>query len=180
MDYREAIRRALRERYRVDEETGEIFGPKGRLAIAKRGSQRYPTVSLSLVGEKQVVAPAHKVVAYALYGEDAFSQVVRHLDDNSLNLHPSNIALGTHADNNRDKDPGVRSAAARAARAAQGPHAPNAKFSIEVVRSIRQECRANLNENGRLRRGIGKRLAEKYGVTTAAITAIWKGKNYGE
>jgi hypothetical protein len=110
--YHEAIQKALNQRYRVDVETGVIYGPKGPLKIVLRGVQRYPTVSLSLVGEAQVVVPAHKVVAFALYGDDAFNQIVRHMDDDPLNLHPSNIRLGTHSENNMDKPPEVRRAAA--------------------------------------------------------------------
>lgn len=178
MAYQDAIRKALSQRYRVDAETGVIYGPKGPLVIKRRGRQRYPTVSLSLNGEPQAVVPAHKIVTYALYGEQAFAQVVRHLDGDTLNLSPENLRLGSTSDNELDKSKEVRRRAAKAARAAQGPGAPNSKFTPDDIDNIRAVCERNRNPNGRLHRGIAKQLGEQYGVTNAAISAIAAGRNY--
>jgi hypothetical protein len=44
----------------------------------------------------------HRAIAEVVYGPIPADAVVRHLDDDKLNNHPSNLAIGTHTDNMRD------------------------------------------------------------------------------
>lgn len=181
-EYGRVIAQALSERYSVCLKTGQIYGPKGKLCIRRRGNQRYPTVSLHLLDGTFLAAPAHKVVAFALYGEKAFQSgiVVRHLDGNTTNITPENLVLGSHSENNLDKNSNARSDAARKARQAQGSRPFNATLNEQQVRYIREVCLTHLNKNGRLIKGVAKNLAEEFNLTNAAISAIWKGRNYAD
>lgn len=165
---------ALSKGYRVLED-GTLLGTKGKpLKVKRRGAQRYPTFSVNVgdLTESGVYGiPAHKFAAYVFYGEDTFGEgvVVRHLNGDTEDISKANIVLGTHSENNLDKDPEVRRAAARKARAAQGKRPPNARFSEEQVIEIRERRAAGEN---------GYRLAEEFGVTPQAIYYIEKGRNY--
>lgn len=45
----------------------------------------------------------HRMVAYQEFGDEIYDyEVVRHLDENSLNNNKTNLALGSHADNRYD------------------------------------------------------------------------------
>jgi len=165
---------ALSKGYRVTED-GTLIGAKGKpLKVKIRGAQRYPTFSVNVGGlsESGVYGiPAHKFAAYVFYGEDVFKEgvVVRHLNGNTEDISKANIVLGTHSENNLDKDPEARRAAARKARAAQGSRPHNARFSQEQVEEIRERRKAGEN---------GYHLAEEFGVTPQAIYSIEKGRNY--
>lgn len=52
----------------------------------------------------------HKLMAYQKYGEAIFEDGIetRHLNGNSLDNSESNISIGTHQQNELDKDPGLR------------------------------------------------------------------------
>lgn len=168
---RAAITIAAKKGYVVTED-GILLGPKGRVAVKAYGKQKYPTFSVSGVpGVKNKYGvfgvPVHKLAAFCFYGEDALtSECVRHLDGDVNNVSRDNIALGTHSENNMDKDPEVRRAAARKARAAQGKRSPNSKFSDEEVRFIR-----NSDESG-------PELSRRFNVTRQTIHNIRKKKGY--
>jgi hypothetical protein len=106
--------------YRVDLTTGEIISPRGtRLDAypcsgdARRGYPQFSVTvknpELMMAGRREkndgrVNVMVHKFIAFCLWGEDSFNcQVIRHLDDNKKNSHPSNLAMGTHKDNARDR-----------------------------------------------------------------------------
>lgn len=99
---------------------GQLFSKRGAVKIALHGSQRYPTFTTNW-GGKVYGLPIHKFAAYFFYGEKAFDKnyVVRHLNGDTCDLRKSNIVLGTHSENNLDKPPEIRKAAAIKARASQ-------------------------------------------------------------
>ena len=97
--------------------------------------------------------------------------VVRHLDGNVLNLSKENIQLGSHSQNNMDKAPEVRKAAAIKARAAQGKRPTNAKLNSEEVREIRS--RYSKGESGYA-------ICKDYGVSNVTIYDIVKGRKYSD
>ena len=173
--YHDAIRDALTSGYRVILETGQIIGLKGEpLGIRLHGSQRYPSVSLVTpnMPNRFYAVPAHKVIAYAAWGDAAFESCVRHLNDNTCDIRIVNLALGTHSENEHDKPSHVRQRSARAARAAQPVRSYNTKVTAKDVIAIRAETDKHRNHNGRIRRGVVKRLAEHYGVASSTISSI--------
>jgi len=171
-----AIEFAYQKGYRVTE-SGDLIGLMGKpLTVKLFGEQRYPTFSVAGfdgVSNKYGVfgIPIHKYAAYCFYGEEAISaECVRHLNGNTLDFSKSNIALGTHQQNEYDKVAEVRSASAKKARAAQGYRAKNSIFTADQVRYIRDSYPAKTY----------KQIAEEFNVTSQCIFNIVKRKNYSD
>jgi hypothetical protein len=122
----------------------------------------------------------HKFVAFLIWGWAAFEPGihVRHRDGNTENNTKANLLLGTPSQNERDKPVHVRAASARAARAAQGRVPRNARLTIEEAEHIRGELRLALGSSGRVRRGVVKEFATRYGVTPSTISLVGKGKTW--
>lgn len=181
--YAKALRIAFSQNYRVDLETGMIYGPRGVLSPKRAAKQRYATATLHVHENgvrSQWSIPVHRIIGYAKYGEKMFEEgmVIRHLDGNVDNWHPDNLMLGTQSENQMDKPAEVRIRMAKTARAAQGHRPPNADLSEEAVEAIRKTCLENLTPSKRLRYGVGVALAKQYNTNTTTITQIWKGKTY--
>ena len=183
--YHDLIRKMYFRGYTVDEE-GLVHSPFGGILTTKpRGAQRYATMTCpkSVSGlNKLYSVPVHKFVAYALYGEEAFTLHVRHLDGDSSNNKPINIKLGTARENALDKCPIKRHNAAKYARSCQGITPVNAKLTEEDVREIRQICSNPKNrsiKSGRLINGIIPSLCSKYKVSDVTINEVVRGKKYG-
>lgn len=88
--------------YRVDS-IGNVIknGVVKRLRIPSC-KYKYAQFTMYFNKKKRFVA-VHRLCAYQKYGDALFqSQCVRHLDGNSLNNAPSNIAIGTLKDNSHD------------------------------------------------------------------------------
>ena len=176
MSLREAIKIAYEKGYRIDID-GKLHGISGKeLAVKLRGTQRYPTFAVNvgkLTSSGVYGIPAHKYAAFCFYGESAFGEglVVRHLDGDVTNLSKENILLGSHSQNNMDKDPEVRKSAAKKARAAQGRRPNNAKLNSDQVREIR-----NRYEKGE----SGYAICKDYGVSNVTIYDIINGRKYND
>lgn len=155
--------------YRVDED-GFVYRPNGSIVSAyiKSGDvseKRVPyyTLSVRLRGHiEPCEIRIHKLVAYQKYDIRSFEPgiLIRHLNGNSLDNSPVNIALGSYSDNMFDIDPGVRLARAR--------HAASYLRSItsEEARVIR-ETKPPLSEIMRI-----------YGVSKSTASYIRSGKTY--
>lgn len=117
-----------------------VSGPASKPTRLKhRNGTTYRVFSFTLFegGRRHVLSiDVHRLVAYRKFGELVFrpGTVVRHLDGDSLNNHPSNIELGTHGDNMRDRPPELRLRIARAAAAKRR------KLNPDVVREIRRRA----------------------------------------
>lgn len=184
--YATAILSALRSGdYRVDPDLGIIYGMRGRpLSVRRHGSQRYPTVPLVVRGmpRRAYSVPAHKVVAAALWGSAAFAPGVhvRHGRGGVLDITRGNLTLGSPSDNEKDKDPEVRSRVGRAARSFQS-NLVNAKLSWEQVRALREEHRRlRITHPRKLPPGSMRDLEKRYGVSKTNITDIVKGRTWKE
>lgn len=174
MSLKNAIRYAYSKGYRVSDD-GILYGVKGLPLIVKvRGNQKYPTFTVN--GFKEVKnkygvygIPIHRFAAYCFYGEKIWEyECVRHLNGNVEDVSKGNIVLGSHSENNMDKDLLARKNAAKIARAAQGKRPLNSKFTDQQVIMIRRSSKTN-NE-----------LANEFNVSRQAIWLIRKGKNYGD
>lgn len=87
--------------------------------------------------------------------------VVCHTCDNPLCCNPKHLFLGTTHDNNEDK--------LKKGRHAYGEKSSSAILKYSDVREIRRLPKT---------RGSGVRLAKKYGVSPATISAIRVGRNW--
>ena len=105
--------------------------PNGRPVDAPPELQ-YRLVNLCAGGKKVTVA-VHAVILATHAPEDRDGRDTRHLSGNPThNWWPEGLAYGTKPENERDKAPEVRVAAARAARAAQLPPRPVAPASVRL------------------------------------------------
>jgi hypothetical protein len=93
--------------YRIKD--GKCFNPNNKEIGYCSIDQPYKRFGLIHEGKRRDVF-FHRLVAYQLYGADAFklNVCIRHLDDDSLNNLDHNIGLGTHLDNAYDISPEKR------------------------------------------------------------------------
>jgi predicted XRE-type DNA-binding protein len=87
------------------------------------------------------------------------SLCVCHSCDNPACCNPEHLFLGTHADNARDRE--------TKRRGQYGEEHPNAKLTDDEVRDIHRKAASGLRQS---------EIAEKYGLTQAAVSAIVTGK----
>ena len=157
-------------------ESGELFGPKGKLKVSLAGKQRYPTFSTNWGCVFGI--PIHMFAAYIYYGDKSFDEtkVVRHLNGNTLDFSKSNIVLGTPSENEMDKTKETRVRSAKAGRAAQGVRPNNSKLTDEQVKEIKKFFEGF--GNARAKQGETKQLAETMGVSTTVLYKIKNGEYY--
>ena len=146
----QALCAAFLKGYRVV--NGNVVTPDGKPRVATL-YDGYLSFNFG-INAKQIPVKVHRLVAYQKYGDDALlpGVHVRHLDGNTLNNLPENIAIGTPHDNSMD-----RPKANRIAHAAKGRQ----KFSHEFVQSLRDDHAS----------GIGYRqLSIKHGVPSSTLS----------
>lgn len=99
----QAIVDAFDEGLWVDSE-GNIFGKSGKQLSGYIDEQGYRCVTLNKAYGRTSIR-THRLIAYSLYGDAMFEggMLIRHLDDNKLNNHPSNLFIGTASENARDR-----------------------------------------------------------------------------
>ena len=123
---------------------GRVRTVKGRLLTQRPTNRpkdapperRYRKANLCANGEQQTV-DVHPFVLAAHAGPRPDGMVSRHLSGNpAWNWYPEGLAWGTPPENERDKPPEVRVAAARKARAAQLTHAPSRKPKPKGLRRV--------------------------------------------
>lgn len=175
VEYHSTIKIAYKKGYRITY-NGQFISYSGHgLKITCYGNQRYPSYAINING-KYKSFPLHKFAAYCFYGNDAFTNIVRHLNANTLDISRQNIVLGTHSDNEHDKPKTERIRVAKLARAAQGKHGLSCKLSKEQIQEIK--LKYSLKGSGKAPNGFVVNLAKEYGVCRAVIFNIVKGKSY--
>jgi hypothetical protein len=116
-----------------------IVNPKGKILSISIDSRGYPSITINtkkINGKRQFRRLyLHRLVAYQKYGEQIFGEnvQVRHLDGNSYNFNPSNIAIGSQSENMMDRDPEERSKMASYAASF------NIKYDDDTVRMIKND-----------------------------------------
>lgn len=100
----QAIKYALSHGYTVNTEEGYVLNKKGR-RVGSIGKKGYVNISLPLGNKKYTMLFLHRVLAYVLWGKEAFVEgiQVRHLNNNKLDNRAKNLALGTSKDNHSDR-----------------------------------------------------------------------------
>ena len=176
------IQEAFRLGFSVDKENGQIFGRKGNpLTLSKTGTQKYPCVTLYVPTLKHLrknpsfAVHAHKIMAYAVWGEKAFTKglEIRHLS-NVMDIRECSLSLGTAHENMMDIPPEVRRRAARIARASQGKYPTNTQVSPSNAAFIMSAVRRDAN--GKVLVGEVTRLSKKFGVAPHKVKALLEGK----
>ncbi len=120
--------------------------------------QDYLQFNVSDSGGRRRALKVHREVIRAHVG-DRPGMIVRHLDGNPLNANLSNLAWGTHKENELDK-------IAHGTKMLGEKH-HQCKLTVEQVKEIRSSTGQT---------GI---LAEKFGVTRGTICSIRRGKTWG-
>ena len=92
--------RIFKKGYRVID--GVVYNPNGKVLKGCVHSNGYRFIHCSNNG----LVPVHRLVALQKFGSKLFEPgiMVRHLDNNPLNNHEWNIALGTNRDNQLDRN----------------------------------------------------------------------------
>lgn len=111
---------------------GDVYSFKGKTPLRLKPNLAgfgYPKVSLCRKGEVSVVS-IHAVAALAFFGPRPKGMVVRHLDGDPTNNRLENLAYGTFADNEADKE--------RHGRRPKGESVIGSKLTEEDVIEIRR------------------------------------------
>ena len=143
-------------------ESGEVFSDRAwprRKLKAWMASNGYPRLTLMRDG-KIITRSVHSLVAETFIGPRG-NQVVRHLDGNPHNCHLSNLAYGTHKDNEADK--------AKHGHRLFGSRVHGARLTDEGVLRLRAE----------FLRGVGLReLTESTGMDYSAVFSAVHGETW--
>lgn len=170
-EYMFGIEAALDQRYSADTKSGEVIGAFGRQLSYRGCTQFYPHITLWVkhMPRKFYSVPVHKVIAYAIWGEESFKEgiEVRHLDGDRMNNTAKNLALGTCSDNMMDKPSEVRKRIATIASMARARKTDLTVKQILKIKSLK-----------------GKKFARQVGKTfdrsAGTIHNIWQGRTYGD
>ena len=148
--------------YRIRD--GKCYNPDNKEIGYCSIDQPYKRFGLVHEGKRRDIF-FHRLVAYQLYGEDAFklNVCIRHLDDNSLNNLEHNIGLGTHLDNAYDISPEKRSQ--RSLTAIQ----TRKRLAEGLDQTIIQEHKMGTTTN---------EISRKYGVVISTIRNVIKKNLY--
>lgn len=143
-------------------ESGEVYSDRAwprRKLKAWIASNGYPRLTLMRDG-KIITRSVHSLVAEAYLGPRG-DQVVRHLDGNPQNCHLSNLAYGSHKDNEADK--------ALHGHRIFGSHVHGARLTDDQVLFLRAE----------FLRGVGLReLTESIGMDYSAVFSAVHGDTW--
>ena len=154
--------------YRVSE-VGDVISPfssiplKNQLRSYKCGYKIYRFTIRSVVCNFSRSIPIHKLTAYQKYGLEAFkhSIEIRHLDGNSLNNSPSNIAIGMPHDNAMDKQHEVRK-----------------RVAISAATKVRKFTDKDVNEIRKFHKGSYKETMEAFNISSKGSLHYILNNNY--
>lgn len=178
-----AAKLAVVQGYTVNEDTGVVVTPAGRCLVASVSeSYKYPTIRLVVSGlpKRSYHIRVHRFAAFVFFGDVALEKGthVRHLNGDTSDNSRGNLAIGTPRQNELDKPTDIRSRSAATARGSQPVESFNAILTNEIASEILKELNSNKVASGRVRRGVVKSLARRYGVSPSTISLIGKGKTW--
>lgn len=156
----QAVRAAFEKGYRVNDQ-GQVISRLGKiralaLKVHRTGDRRH-VFTIQMERNKFFPIPVHRLLAFQLFGDAAFGPgiEVRHLDGNSLNNTPSNIALGTKSQNEMDKPAANRRLQAQKAGKVASRH------TDETWEQVRADHATGMSY---------KKLRKKYGISLGALS----------
>lgn len=174
---------AVRLGYRFDCDNYTLIKPNNEYVSFKdfKSSQRYPYFQFSSFGMHFKVE-IHRLIAYQKYGFNLFREgvVVRHKDDNPMNMSFSNIEIGTAHHNFYDIDEKVRKRiSVKSLEYNTGKVPKNMRFSYEDAEALIYKY---LKKTELLTKKLGKNYAslfiDEFPVKDSdTITAICRGES---
>jgi hypothetical protein len=136
------------------------------LALRSVKGGKYQMVCLSVYGEVRTkVRPVHQLVLEAFVGPCPSGMEALHRDDNGTNNVLDNLRWGTRAENIEDKIANGKQI--------KGESHPLSKLTEAQIAEIRAAIPT-------WKRGMGRRFAEKFGVTETNVSYIKRGKTWKE
>lgn len=160
--------------YWIDED-GEVYNHRGRRIAQQVTDKGYCRVHLQINGETKSKS-VHSLVAEVFIGPRPKGFQIRHLDGRKTNNSPSNLAYGTAAENEADKElHGTKATGEK-----NGTHTKPEKRprGSSHGRAILQESDVvYIKEHLKTGyRGIGVKLAQTFGVSPQIISDIKSGR----
>ncbi|QVG64002.1 hypothetical protein Mithridates_00115 [Acinetobacter phage Mithridates] len=172
--------RAYELGFYFDFNTHELVRPTGyrRKEFKLYGKQRYPVDAFIEDGRSRSFK-IHRLAAYQIFGSAIFRKglVVRHLDDNPLNISYENLSVGTVKDNSCDVPVEIRSERLKHARSFQ-KRPPTCDTEDDVVKNILKDYFQHVYMNNSSTYGLVPELAKRYGKTKSCIESIVHGKSF--
>lgn len=166
--------------FSFDFETCEIIRPSGhRRKIDKiYGQQRYPFDGFTYEG-KNFSFKVHRLCAYIKFGDEVFKDgvLVRHLDDNPLNLSWDNLVLGTPQDNARDILKTDRVSRAKHARSFQ-KRSSWCKTEDSLVEEILRDYFSTMKGLPKKPHGLVLQMAKKFDIAYNNMVDILLGRSF--
>lgn len=158
MNAKERLVEAYEKGYRVDP-TGKPIGLRGQLIVAHADKDGYLRFTIKFSDGKCCGILVHRLAAYQKFKDELFRPgiEVRHLNGNKIDNSENNVAIGSHSQNEMDKDPVKRTEASR--RAAR-------KLSDEQVAQLRTDRVNGMTYN---------QLVEKYDTCKSNVSYIVRG-----
>jgi hypothetical protein len=159
-----ALIAALDAGYKVDDD-GVVTSPSGKILstwLDTRGYFRFTFASKELGNRKILV---HQLAALQRFGKVVLNEgiEVRHLNNDSTDNSQNNIAFGTRAENEMDKDPETRKKVAKIAASKRR------KLTKNQLEALRKDRSSGMNY---------KQLSQKYGIQKSTISYILNGATY--
>lgn len=136
--------------------------------IASKSRGGYGQFNAGKVGDRKVIAKAHRFAWIAQNGPIPPGQCICHRCDNPSCVNPDHLFLGSHGDNNRDMFSKGRGYILDGSHI-RGARNRRTKLTEDQVAEIRR--RAAEGE-------MGKVIAERFGVTPANVSSILCGKTW--
>lgn len=162
----------INPKYQVSE-SGEVFGPKGKMSVTMGFGTRYKLVRIphpterKPYGKRIVFIPIHRLVAEVFIGPSpSKDHVVRHLDDDANNNHVSNLCWGSRKENFADA---VRNKKNSNFTGLKGQNNGYAKLSDDDVRNIRKHLSNNMTMRS---------VAKMFDISAASVFAIHHRKSW--
>jgi len=179
-DIKQTLRAMVKRGYKYDPLTGTFYGLRGKpLKMTMGGSQRYPTIAISVpgVGKGAHGVQAHRAAGYFIWGEEIFKPDLQIRHQNGLfDVRACSLLLGTRVENMSDISPEARSRAAKAGRASQKSKNANPKLNQNVVDYIKKIARRD--SNGFLLPKELERISGLTGVRRDVVASILRGITY--
>jgi hypothetical protein len=154
------IRSVSRLDCRGQNKPGKILTPGVQYGRNGLPSRLHVTLSKD---RKVALVKVHHVIAETFIGPRLSGIIVCHRDGNPTNNSVSNLYYGTYVENMQD--------AIRHGTTARGDKNKKSKLDLASVEEIIKSTDTS--------RGSGVRLARKFNVSTATISSIRKGRNWG-
>jgi hypothetical protein len=161
---------AFEQGFRVSD-SGQVVSPNGTTRLPhycskKPGQAPYGRVTVR-IGDRRHAVSIHQLAAYQLWGDAAFADGihVRHLNGDSTDNRPENLALGTAVENSMDR-----------------PESDRKRQALHAASHRRTLDHGRIQELLTMRRSGASLLqcGKAFGLSKGQVSEIMSGKLYSE